>query len=98
MTCCIIQGPLYAVRSSSKHHYTFEKCYETGRQQWMHFLVAEHLISCADRGRPKSDILHGIWELFFAENGMVLAIRSLCVLSIAPLIVLIYLEEINMKH
>ena len=54
-------------------------------------------ISCADRERPKSDILHGIWELFFAENDMVLAIRSLCVLSIAPLIILIYLEEI-MTH
>ena len=64
MTCCIIQGPLYAVRSSSKHHYTFEKCYETRRQQWMCFLVAEHLISCADRV-PK------IW--YFAWNlGVVL--------------------------
>ena len=64
MTCCIPQGPLYAVRSSSKHHYTFEKCYETRRQQWMYFLVTEQLISCADRV-PK------IW--YFAWNlGVVL--------------------------
>ena len=44
------RGPLYAIKSSSKHPHTLQEGYETPQQQWMSLLIAQHQIAFAEKG------------------------------------------------
>ena len=87
--CWPYKGIVYAVKSSSSHHYAAKEGHWTVKQQWMDLIVAQYPISCAE-GVP--EIWYFVWNLMLVlgRNGTVWTKRGLYMLPEALNIIVVY--------